>query len=127
MINMKNNIVLCGLAALAVAVTGCNSDSKAPDAGAGGSTASSAKPVKIGFIVKSMSDSWFQTETGFAKDEAKKIGVDPHRPGSSTALQCSKPSMRWRPAASKGSSSARRKRSLEPPSRQPPIGTTSSS
>ena len=76
MIKMKKNFVFCGLATLAVVMAGCSGDSKAPDGGTTPTTTASGSPVKIGFIVKSMSDSWFQTETGFAKDEAKKLGVD---------------------------------------------------
>ena len=33
------------------------------------------KDVTIGFIVKSMSDTWFPVESGFAKKEADKLGV----------------------------------------------------
>lgn len=33
------------------------------------------KDVTVGFIVKSMSDTWFPVETGFAKKEADKLGI----------------------------------------------------
>ncbi len=79
--NMKRNIIFGGLAALALVMAGCSSDSNSGDkssATATGGTGGTAEKgsVKIGFIVKSMGDSWFQTETNFAKEQAKTLGVD---------------------------------------------------
>ena len=75
---MKRRIALLALAALALALAGCNSGSTTSDKGTTGGAApgKASSKIKIGFIVKSMGDSWFQTETGFAKDEAKTLGVD---------------------------------------------------
>ena len=81
----KKVFVLQALAAMAVFVGGCGSgsgDSTASNSGSGASGSASGgctptkDPVKIGFIVKSMGDSWFQTETNFAKEEAKTLGVE---------------------------------------------------
>ena len=80
---MKKSFALGAFALLAMMIVGCGSgtDSKTADAGnkpaAGtGGDSKAAGGVKIGFIVKSMGDSWFQTETNFAKEEAKTLGVD---------------------------------------------------
>ena len=79
--NMKKSFAYCALAGLALIVAGCGSGDKAAEntpAGspASGGTAPATGSVKIGFIVKSMGDSWFQTETNFAKEEARTLGVD---------------------------------------------------
>jgi len=85
MITLKKNFAFQALAILAVLTAGCSSGSGTD---AGGTTtdtkktasADACKPetgkIKIGFIVKSMGDSWFQTETNFAKEEAKTLGAD---------------------------------------------------
>jgi L-arabinose transport system substrate-binding protein len=75
MIKNKKIFVFGALAVLGLMASGCGSDQKAGDTPAGGGAASTGK-VKIGFLVKSMGDSWFQTETNFAKDEAQKLGAD---------------------------------------------------
>lgn len=67
------------LAALGLLLAGCNGGAPAADTtdkNAPAKTADAKAPVKIGFIVKSMADSWFQTETNFAKDQAKESNVD---------------------------------------------------
>lgn len=77
MMKMKKSFAYCALAGLALIVSGCGSGDKAAETTpAGGATAPAKGAVKIGFIVKSMGDSWFQTETNFAKEEAKTLGVD---------------------------------------------------
>ena len=84
MMNNNKYWALLGLATLAVATVGCNSggEDKTASTTSGGSTTADAGgctpekgPVKIGFIVKSMADSWFQTETGFAKDKGKELNA----------------------------------------------------
>ena len=64
---------------------GCGStaDDKAAGTTTGGAKVADAGactpekgPIKIGFIVKSMADSWFQVETDFAKEEAKTVGAE---------------------------------------------------
>jgi L-arabinose transport system substrate-binding protein len=81
----KKVFVLQAMAAMAVFVGGCGSGSTDTKVASGGSDSSASSigectpvkdKVKIGFIVKSMADSWFQTETTFAKEEAAKLGVD---------------------------------------------------
>lgn len=84
MIKLKKIFVFQALAALAVVVGGCGSGSSTDSSTAtstgskttGGDCTPTTGPIKIGFIVKSMGDSWFQTETGFAKDEAKTLGIE---------------------------------------------------
>ncbi len=84
---MKKSFVFQALAAVAVFAAGCNSGSGTDDktaavaggtkpAAAGGDCTPTTGPIKIGFIVKSMGDSWFQTETNFAKEEAKTLGAE---------------------------------------------------
>lgn len=73
--------VFAGLAVVALALVGCSGPSDGGSStGSAGSTGSSAstagEKIKVGFIVKSLADSWFQPETQFAKEEADKIGVD---------------------------------------------------
>jgi L-arabinose transport system substrate-binding protein len=58
----------------AILITGCSSDTNSSQAGSTGS-GGNQKPgdkVKIGYIVKSMADSWFKYETDAAKEEAAK-------------------------------------------------------
>jgi len=68
---MKTITAVLALAAVGAILVGCktNSGESSPVAN------SPKKEVKIGFIVKSMSDSWFQNETRFAKEKAEKLGV----------------------------------------------------
>ncbi|MDR3692646.1 MAG: substrate-binding domain-containing protein [Fimbriimonas sp.] len=74
---MNKNIVFGTLAILGLIAAGCGSDQKSTDnATSGGGSGATTGSVKIGFLVKSMGDSWFQTETSFAKEEAKKLGAD---------------------------------------------------
>jgi L-arabinose transport system substrate-binding protein len=77
MITLKKSFVFQALAVLAVVAAGCNSGSGTGDTKtAGGDCTPATGPIKVGFIVKSMGDSWFQTETNFAKEKAKELGVD---------------------------------------------------
>ena len=84
MIKTQKIFILQALAMVAVMTAGCGSgaDSKTVSTSGGGDAVAAEDctpekgPVKIGFIVKSMGDSWFQTETSFAKDEAKTLGVE---------------------------------------------------
>lgn len=78
MIMVKKSFLFQALAVAALVATGCGS-------GSGGSAVSSATTgactpatgaVKIGFIVKSMADSWFQNETNFAKSEGDSLGAE---------------------------------------------------
>jgi L-arabinose transport system substrate-binding protein len=61
------NKFLIGLVAGVLALTGCGGGDAAPS--------SSEKP-KIGFLVKSATEVWFQQEWNFADDAAKDIGFD---------------------------------------------------
>jgi L-arabinose transport system substrate-binding protein len=84
MMSLKKSFLFQGLAVLAMAVAGCNSGSGTDTTTTGGDTKVAAKgdctpvtgPIKIGFIVKSMSDSWFQTETSIATAKAKELGAE---------------------------------------------------
>ncbi len=66
----------------AFSVSGCNNDSSSTTTPA--STSTSTKPadspkgtkVKIGFVVKSATEEWFQTEWKFAQQAADKSGFD---------------------------------------------------
>lgn len=77
---MSKVALLATLAVFGFGVFGCGSGSggsaDSSTTTTGGSTASKGTPVKIGFIVKSMADSWFQNETDFAKEKAKELGAD---------------------------------------------------
>jgi len=75
---MKRLLLLCGLAGV-IFVAGCSGSSSSSGPSATNETGGSApagEKVKIGFIVKSMADSWFQGETKFAKDKAAELGVE---------------------------------------------------
>lgn len=71
---------VAGAVLLGGLVAGCSPSSGSGSTSTGGQsttgTTASGDKVKIGFIVKSLADSWFQPETAFAKKEAEKIGVD---------------------------------------------------
>jgi L-arabinose transport system substrate-binding protein len=83
MMSFKKSFLFQGLTLAAIVAAGCGSGTDATSP-ASGDTKTAAKsdctpatgPIKIGFIVKSMSDSWFQTETGIAKDKAKELGAE---------------------------------------------------
>ena len=62
------------VAIAALALAGCSP--QAEPAGTTGGPAQSAEKPKIGFIVKSMADSWFQVETKFAKEKADELGAE---------------------------------------------------
>lgn len=76
---MKNRLLgLFGLAAAATAIlAGCTGSDSTPSTSttSGGDKPAAAK-VKVGFIVKSMADSWFKYETQFAKEQADKLGIE---------------------------------------------------
>lgn len=72
MMQISKKLLFQGLAIAGIVAAGCSSGSGSGSSGGAGG----GEPVKIGFIVKSMNDAWFQTETNFAKDEAKTLGVD---------------------------------------------------
>ncbi|MEP0766273.1 MAG: substrate-binding domain-containing protein [Fimbriimonadia bacterium] len=55
---------------------GCNPDTKNGTNQNPSNPGGGPKDVKIGFIVKSMADSWFQSETSFAKEKAKELGAE---------------------------------------------------
>lgn len=82
MMTNGQRLLIQGLAALLV--VGCGSGSGSGTDVATTDTKTAAKgdctpatgPIKIGFIVKSMSDSWFQTETGIATSRAKELGAE---------------------------------------------------
>ncbi len=57
-------------------LAGCNGNSSTSAAGDANSDGKLGESVKIGFIVKSLADSWFQPETEFARAKAKELGVD---------------------------------------------------
>src|SRR5690349_9981675 len=70
----------------ALSVSGCNNDTTAttPPTNAGATTGTPTEPgeprkgtkVKIGFVVKSATEEWFQTEWKFAEQAAVKTGFD---------------------------------------------------
>ena len=67
-----------GLVVLAAVVTGlvaCSSGESEAGSTTGTSVGTNEK-VKIGFIVKTLSDTWFQQETDFAKKKAEELGVE---------------------------------------------------
>lgn len=66
---LPRRALIAGLAALALA--GCTKPPTSPS-GSGGD----GKPVKIGFLVKSASEAWFQTEWKFADQAAAKYGFE---------------------------------------------------
>lgn len=69
---------LLGLAfAGAIFSAGCKSGENTAQAGSGTTgTAAQGEKVKIGFLVKSASEQWFQTEWKFAQEAADKLGVE---------------------------------------------------
>ncbi len=70
---MKRLIAILAMAALGLTLVGCSPKS---EAGKGATAGVKKEDFKIGFIVKSMSDSWFQDETKFAKEEGDRLGVE---------------------------------------------------
>lgn len=62
-------LAIFGLAALAL--TGCPSNTPAPTGGAAG-----GEKIKLGFVVKSATEPWFQTEWKFAQQAADKNGFE---------------------------------------------------
>ncbi len=73
---MKRFLPFAALAALSLAVIGgCD---KAPEgaSNAGGSTASNSDKIKIGFLVKSAAEPWFQAEWQFADEASTKYGFE---------------------------------------------------
>lgn len=76
---MRNRWAPWAVAAALLLGAGCGSktETEEPSADAGGvATAPSGEKIKVGFIVKSMADSWFQNETDFVKAKAKELGVE---------------------------------------------------
>lgn len=76
---MKNRLLgLFGLAAATMAIlAGCTgSDSTSSASSTTGGDKPAGDKVKVGFIVKSMADSWFKYETQFAKEQADKLGIE---------------------------------------------------
>lgn len=66
----------CACAATLVLASGCSPAKEPTAAGGTATTEKTAKPAKIGFVVKQMDDSWFQQETKFAKEKAAELGVE---------------------------------------------------
>lgn len=75
-LNMLRQVLslVAGVVILGGLVVGCNS------APAGGdppvAKGEEVQREKVGFIVKSLADSWFQPETEFAKSKAEELGID---------------------------------------------------
>ena len=68
-LTVTRRTVLASLAALPmILAAGCNTGGTATGSGAG------ASDVKIGFIVKSATEPWFQSEWQFADEAAKQYG-----------------------------------------------------
>ncbi len=58
-------------------MSGCgDSGGGSATSGGTGSAGKGAEKVKIGFIVKSMADSWFKVETDFAQKKAAELGAE---------------------------------------------------
>lgn len=72
---MKLWVPVLGAAVIAAGLTGC-SGGTTDKPSVGKQPAAKSANVKVGFVVKSMADSWFKTETDFAKEKAKELGVD---------------------------------------------------
>lgn len=72
---MLNKFAISVALLASIFVAGCNGDaSKEASTGSTGSTSDKPK-VTIGFLVKSATEPWFQTEWQFAREEAAKHGV----------------------------------------------------
>lgn len=70
--------LLLGVVA-ALTLAGCSGSGNGSESSSSGKApidSSGNKPVKIGFLVKSATEPWFQTEWRFADEEAKKLGCE---------------------------------------------------
>ncbi|MCC7434847.1 MAG: substrate-binding domain-containing protein [Methanoregulaceae archaeon] len=72
---LKRLWLLFGIVAM-LFVIGCGSKGGDATAPSGDGTASSGEKVKIGFLVKSATEPWFQTEWKFADEAAAKYGFE---------------------------------------------------